>query len=169
MEANTGPASEGSMDQSQAGAQGTPSLGLVGRGKERVRTTVDDGKLRVARTLSSVAGSLKDSSSQMQSGDAAAVGDVVERVADQIDRAANYLERSDVDEIVSGVERFARRNPALFLGTAFAAGVLGARFLKSSQARGLMNANAANAPAGFVEREVPTSPVGSADLSAGVE
>lgn len=167
METNTGPAGENTVDQGQGNAQGT-SMGLVGRGKERVRTTVDDGKLRVARTLSSVAGSLKDSSSQMQGGEAAAVGDVVGRVADQIDRAANYLERSEVEEIVSGVERFARRNPALFLGAAFAAGVLGARFLKSSRSR-VVATGSPDATAGFVEREVPTSPVGSADLSAGLE
>ena len=79
---------------------------------------MDEGKTRVARTLSSVASSLKTGSSEMQTGDAAAIGGVVERVADQIDRAANYLERSEVDEIVSGVERFARRNPALFIGAA---------------------------------------------------
>lgn len=157
---------EPSMNTQSTSGQGSESLGLVDRGKERVRTSVDDGKARVARTLSSVASSLKDSSASMRDGDAAAVGGVVERVADQIDRAANYLERSEVDEIVSGVERFAKRNPALFIGAAFAVGVLGARFLKSSRP-GLSSLEGSGA-AGFIEREVPTSrPIGSADLASG--
>ena len=35
-------------------------------------------------------------------------------------------------ELVNEVQRFARRQPALFVGSAFAIGVIGARFLKSS-------------------------------------
>jgi hypothetical protein len=140
----------------------------VDRGKEQVRTRVDDGKARVARTLSSVASSLKNSSTEMQTGDAAAIGGVVDRVADQIDRAANYLERSNAEEIVGGVERFARRNPALFIGAAFAVGVIGARFLKSSS-RGQLSSfeGGVDAPGTFGDREVPTTRIGGADLATG--
>ena len=153
-----------STQTSAAGQAGSP--GLIDRGKERVRTSVDESKTRVARTLSSVASSLKDSSTQMRDGDAAPVGDVVGRFADQIDRAADYIERSEVDEIVRGVEGFARRNPALFLGAAFAVGVLGARFLKSSRSNLVLYEGGTDAP-GYLDREVPTSRVGAADLSTG--
>lgn len=161
MEANTG--TSGTEPTTGQGA-GAESQGLMDRGKEKVRTSVDDGKARVARTLSSVASSLKDSSASMHDGDAAAIGGVVERVADQIDRAANYLERTDADQIVDGVQQFARRNPALFIGAAFAVGVLGARFLKASRPS-VGSLDGSGAPAGFLEREVPTTrPIGSADL-----
>lgn len=171
METNSGMVggTEPSMNQDQdAMAGGTESRGLVDKGKDRVRTTVDDGKARVARTLSSVATSLKTSSSEMQAGEAAAIGGVVERLADQVDRAATYLEQSDVNEIVGGVERFARRNPALFIGAAFAVGVLGARFLKSSARTQIASFDSGvDAMGQFGDREVPTTPIGGADLATG--
>jgi len=170
METNNGMAggTEPVMNQGDTGqAGGSESLGLMERGKEQVRTRVDDGKARVARTLGAVASSLKSSSAEMQGGDAAAVGGVVERVADQIDRAADYLERSDVEEIVGGVERFARRNPALFIGAAFAVGVLGARFLKSSRGAASSFAGGVDGAGLYGEREVPTTPIGGADLATG--
>ena len=171
METNNGMTggAESSMNQADTGMTGsTESRGLVDRGKEQVRTRVDDGKAKVARTLSSVASSLKESSLDMQTGDAAAIGGVVERVATQVERAADYLERSDMEEIVGGVERFARRNPALFIGAAFAVGVLGARFLKSS-ARGQVASfsGGVDAPGAFGDREVPTTRIGGADLATG--
>lgn len=169
METNTGTVggAEPSMNETENRGINAQARNLIDRGKESVRSTADDNKARVARTLSSVATSLKSSSAEMQSGDAAAVGNVVERMADQIDRAANYLERSDVDEIVGGVERFARRNPALFIGAAFAVGVLGARFLKSSRTDVVSYEANTGPSSGFGDREVRSTPIGGADLAAG--
>ncbi len=170
METNNGMAggTEPSMSTERDVTGSMESRGLVEKGKEQVRTRVDDGKARIARTLGSVASSLKTSSTDMQTGDAAPIGGVVERVADQIDRAANYLERSSADEIVGGVERFARRNPALFIGAAFAVGVLGARFLKSSARMSVTSLEGGiDAQGSFGDREVPTTPIGSADLATG--
>jgi hypothetical protein len=56
--------------------------------------------------------------------------------ADQIERAAVYLDGKDFDHLVGDVERFARRQPALFLAGAFGLGILAARFLKSSPTPG---------------------------------
>ena len=170
METNTGRVggTQPSMNDEQQGATGgSGAARLMDRGKERVRTSVDDGKARVARTLRSVASSLKTSSTEMQGGEAAAIGGVVDRVADQIDRAANYLEQSDLEEIVGGVERFARRNPALFIGAAFAVGVLGARFLKSSRNQMPSYEGGLDTPGTFGDREVTTTPIGGADLARG--
>jgi ElaB/YqjD/DUF883 family membrane-anchored ribosome-binding protein len=174
MESNNGMAggtepSMDSMDQMDGGMTGsTESRSLVDRGKDQVRTRVDDQKAKVARTLSSVASSLKTSSLDMQTGDAAAIGNVVDRVADQVERAANYLERSNAEEIVGGVERFARRNPALFIGAAFAVGLLGARFLKSSSRMQISSfEGGVDTPGMYGDREVPTTPIGGADLSTG--
>jgi hypothetical protein len=52
--------------------------------------------------------------------------------ANQIEKAARYFERHDVRAMMRDAEGFARRNPAIFLGAAFALGMLAARFLKSS-------------------------------------
>ena len=48
-------------------------------------------------------------------------------------RAADYLDRTDSREMMHHTEQFARRQPALFLGGAFGLGLIAARFLKSSR------------------------------------
>lgn len=52
--------------------------------------------------------------------------------ANQIEKVASYFERKDLKAMMRDTESFARRNPAIFLGAAFALGMLAARFLKSS-------------------------------------
>jgi hypothetical protein len=52
--------------------------------------------------------------------------------ASQIEKVANYFERKDIRSMMRDAEGFARRNPAIFLGAAFALGMAAARFLKSS-------------------------------------
>jgi hypothetical protein len=56
----------------------------------------------------------------------------MDSAVDQIERFAGYLRNRDVGQMVDDVERFARRQPGLFLGSAFTIGLLAARFLKSS-------------------------------------
>jgi ElaB/YqjD/DUF883 family membrane-anchored ribosome-binding protein len=54
------------------------------------------------------------------------------KAAGALEQVANYFERKDLRAIMRDTEDFARRNPAVFFGTAFALGLLAARFLKSS-------------------------------------
>lgn len=53
-------------------------------------------------------------------------------LADKVEGISGYLDDRNLKEMMSDVEDFAHRNPALFLGGAFALGVVAARFLKSS-------------------------------------
>ena len=50
----------------------------------------------------------------------------------KIESIANYFERADLKEITRDIESYARRNPAVFLGSAFAIGIMAARFVKST-------------------------------------
>jgi hypothetical protein len=72
--------------------------------------------------------------------------------AKKIDSAADYFESHDLNAMYRDVESLARRNPAIFLGGAFALGFLAARFLKSSNPRRL------NAAAGQQFRIPQTQP-----------
>src|SRR5690606_40974563 len=58
-----------------------------------------------------------------------------EQAAGQIARLSQGLKNKDVGELMNDAQRLARRQPALFVGGAFTLGLLGARFLKSSQER----------------------------------
>jgi hypothetical protein len=48
---------------------------------------------------------------------------------------ARYLREKDLQGLTRDTETFARRHPELFLGGAFLAGMLAARFVKSSRPR----------------------------------
>ena len=106
---------------------------LADRAGQRARSSADDTKRRTTHDLKSVASALR--SSDLGQREESLLGPVVGRVADQVDRAADFLETHSVDQITRDVGKFARRNPALFLGGCFAAGVLVARFLKASRGR----------------------------------
>jgi hypothetical protein len=49
---------------------------------------------------------------------------------------SDYLRDKSLTDVVGDVERFARREPVIFVGGAFLIGLLGSRFLKSSQSHG---------------------------------
>lgn len=101
--------------------------------QSEARNRVERGKQEAATTLSSVASTLLQSGLQLRDDQQTVAGDYVEKAARQIERAANYVQNADLREMVDEVEHFARRRPALFVGSAFAAGLLAARFLKSSR------------------------------------
>ena len=119
------------LDQAREKAQR-----LVATAQERAVETVqarfDAGKLRAADSLSSVAQTLRDTTQSFDArGDG--IGRYINEAADRVDNLAHYLHDRELNEIVDQVEDFARRQPVAFLGGAFALGILGARFLKSSQ------------------------------------
>ena len=133
----------------------------AGRGARQVATEaqvqaesrIDRGRHEAAVTLASVATRLRESGSQLRGSDEQDfAGEYVQRAAEQIERAAKYVQNADLREVVDQVEDFARRRPAVFIGTAFAAGILAARFLKSSREAQL------RAEGRLLDREVP-SPV----------
>ncbi len=106
---------------------------LMNKAGSEARSRIDSGRREAAYTLSSVASSLQQSGGQLRSDQQNLASDYVQRTADQIDRFARYVENKDVGEIVTDVEKFARERPAVFLGAAFALGIVAARFLKSTQ------------------------------------
>lgn len=104
---------------------------------EKATTKIEEKKTDLASGLTSVADTIRQVSSTLRETDEqTGVTDTAAKYSDslakQIEQISNYFERSDVREMVGDVERFARRNPAVFIGGAFAVGLLAARFLKSS-------------------------------------
>jgi hypothetical protein len=55
------------------------------------------------------------------------------RVATQVEGMSSYLQTKGFGDVVDDLESFARREPVLFVGSAFVVGLLGGRFLKSSR------------------------------------
>jgi len=127
-------------EQKRSSLGGAGSTGLVeqakqvashvaDQAKEQVTHRLDTTKDEAAHKIEGVADALEWTSGKLK--DVGPLGDVTHRAAEGMQGVVSFLEKNDVREVIRGVERFARREPALFLGAAFAVGLLGARFLKS--------------------------------------
>jgi len=103
---------------------------------DKASTTVDEKKAMFAGGLTSVADSMRKLSGSLNEGEPTTLTDYSARYADaaagKIENVARYFETADMSKISRDVESYARRNPAIFIGTAFGLGLLAARFLKSS-------------------------------------
>lgn len=104
---------------------------------EQASSKINEQKTTIALGLTSLADNLREVDKNIQNKDqdiplASIAGKYSGSLAGQIEQLADYLDTSEVSEMLGDVEDFARRNPAVFIGGAFAAGLLLARFLKSS-------------------------------------
>lgn len=88
------------------------------------------------------------------------IAQYVDDAVGQMERFTNRLKETDVGELFDDAQQFARRNPAMFIGSAFALGLVAARFLKSSgnrngQAIGSRTQQSArrDPPSAYVTRE----------------
>lgn len=116
------------MDQARQKAQALMST-AQSRASERINSQFDTQKVRAADSLSSVAQTLRGTTDGLP---VDGVGKYINEAADRVDDLAHYLQDHELADVVGTVEDFARRQPMVFLGGAFALGVLGARFLRSS-------------------------------------
>jgi hypothetical protein len=132
MSGNTQEASGAPLDQAREKAQRLVS-NVQEKAVEQVHTRFDEQKQRAADSLSGVAQTLRSTTQNFQTSQDG-IGRYINEAADRVDNLAHYLHDRELNEIVDQVEDFARRQPVAFLGGAFALGILGARFLKSSQA-----------------------------------
>jgi hypothetical protein len=132
-----GTRSQGQESQTRAGSDGeqlgSKAQQLGTQAQEQVSKTVQSGKDRAADAVGSVAQSLRQSSQQLRDQQQQGMSRYLEQAATKIEGFADYLHNTSPGEMADGLENFARRQPALFLGGVFAVGFLGARFLKSSR------------------------------------
>jgi hypothetical protein len=108
---------------------------VADQARESGRAMLEQQKGRAAQSLGSVASALRQAGDSLNNGEQAAFGDYASRAADKVDELAHQLQDKSMDEILYGAERFARREPEVFLGGAVLLGLLAARFLKASGAR----------------------------------
>ncbi len=116
---------------------------VAGQASDYVSNLVSRQKDQAADSLGGVAGAIRDVGNRLQEQDqAAGVGQYAMRAADQVDRLSSYLRDRDLNTFFRDTETFARRHPDVFLGGTFLAGLLLARFLKSSSERGFQGYDA---------------------------
>lgn len=104
---------------------------------EKATSTIEEKKADLTGGLTSVADSIRQVGNNLnQSTDSGAVTEYSKQyantAAEKLESVARYFDNKDLKAIARDAESFARRNPAIFLGGAFALGILAARFFKSS-------------------------------------
>jgi hypothetical protein len=137
---NTSAASSGAVAGNERAAD-FPATGesaggagrIVDQVKEKAAAQLHAQKQRATDGLGSVASAVRQTTERLRADQHDTVAAFVERAADQIERFSNHLRDRDLNELVDEAQRFARQQPAVFIGSSFAAGLLAARFIKASR------------------------------------
>ena len=145
----TGAAVEESVSAAAAGAQGGVKSatqpgpekengkdhGIIDRVRDRAGAQLSNQKDLATDGLSVIARAVRTTTQELRDHKHETMAEYVERAADQLDRMSSGLKSKDIGELFRDAQTFARRQPAVFVGSAFAIGLLGARFFKSSPNR----------------------------------
>ncbi|MGH9309596.1 MAG: hypothetical protein ACRD1U_09500 [Vicinamibacterales bacterium] len=119
---------------SNIAGENTAHPGIVDRVREKANAQLATQKDRATDGLGTVAQAVRQTTSQLRDQHHDTVAGYIEQAADQLERFSTRLKEKNVNELVRDAQDLARRQPALFIGSAFAVGLIGARFLKSSRA-----------------------------------
>ena len=117
------------MESQTQTASGT---GLIDKMKSSATSQLGAQKDRATDGIGSVAQAVRQSTQQLRDQQHETIAQYVEQAADQLERFATRLKQQNVGDLLNEAQDLARRRPALFIGGAFALGLLGARFIKSS-------------------------------------
>jgi hypothetical protein len=132
--ATTGSATgSGSAQASQVADQVKQSASdVTEQAKQTATSQIAVRKDQAAQGLSAVSSSMRQMGDNLRQNDqTSSYAQYVDQAAQQVERFSGYLQHHDAREIMTDAEDWARRNPALVLGGAFALGLLASRFLKS--------------------------------------
>jgi hypothetical protein len=105
--------------------------GILDQAREGAMHRLDRQKERATTGLSSLVDAIRQGGRQLQ-GENSTVASYVDSAAGQMERVIDGLRTRNVGQMVTDIERFAKRRPGVFLGSAFVLGFVTARFLKSS-------------------------------------
>jgi hypothetical protein len=120
----------------QGGQAQDQAMKLVDTARQQATSQIGMQQQRLAGTLNTVATALHDASREMRKQDEGPIAEYVDTAANQVEHFATMLREQDLEQLMTTTAQFARRQPALFLGAAFALGFAATRFIKSSAPSG---------------------------------
>lgn len=110
---------------------------VVNEAQEQTQDMLASRKEQAVSGLGNLAQAFRQTEDQLREQEQTAAANAINTVANQMERFSSYLSNKEVTDLLDEAEGLARRNPELFLGGAFALGLLASRFLKSSARRDL--------------------------------
>jgi hypothetical protein len=96
-------------------------------------SSLSQSRGEAAVRISQIAHALRGTSEFLRADHLDEVANLTDSLAEQVDRLSSYLRDRELAELRNDIEGLVRRQPAVAAGLALALGVMGARFLKSSQ------------------------------------
>jgi len=109
--------------------------GLLDKVKQGATAQLSTQKDRATEGIGSVVEAVRQSTQHLRENQHDTIAQYVDQAAGQLERWSNQLKQKNVGELLQEAQQLARRRPGVFIGSAFAVGLLGARFLKSSRDR----------------------------------
>ena len=153
----------GISEQMQEGATSvkeSASEAIRGAG-EQIRNTAQDAaqtlkdqgagmaasqKSKAADQLGAFGAAIRSAADRLHNENDHRIAEYAEAAAERVDGAARYLKNHDVSGIIGDLESLARRQPELFLGGMFLAGMGLSRFLKASRPQYQPTSRTGNVP-----------------------
>jgi hypothetical protein len=120
------------MDARSNPAGGT---GIMEKVREGATSQLSTQKDRATEGIGSIAQAVRQSTQHLRDNQHDTIAEYVDQAANQLEQFSNRLKQKDVSELLRDAQQLAKKQPAVFIGAAFAVGLLGARFLKSSRER----------------------------------
>jgi ElaB/YqjD/DUF883 family membrane-anchored ribosome-binding protein len=105
------------------------------RTRERLSGQIDSRSTQVGEQMNRTAGALRQTAEQLRADHQAQPAQVVEGVAQRVEKLGEYLTATDGDRLLRDVERMARNQPWLIVGGGAVLGFVTARFTKASSTR----------------------------------
>jgi len=104
--------------------------------RDRAGSSLGESKGQFAEQFGTIADALRRTTEHLRSEDQQRIAGLTDTVARQVAQVADYLSNKDARATRQDLENLARRQPGLMIGGALILGLIGARFLKSSERRG---------------------------------
>jgi hypothetical protein len=113
-------------------SQTSSGNGIAEKLREQAKSRLGSQKDRALDGVGGVTEAIRQTTQSLRDRQHDTVARYVEQATEQVDRLTQRLKDKDVVELLDDAPQLARRQPAVFVGAAFALGLLGARFFKSS-------------------------------------
>ena len=131
VSAALGEAARGMKEHASDVAEGAKNL--ASQAGEKLMNSAEQQKAAGADFVSGVAGAIRRAANEFDK-DAPQAAQYIRLAADHIDTGTDAFRRRDINQLVTDVQGFARRQPTAFFGAAVLAGFAAVRFLKTSTA-----------------------------------
>ncbi len=103
--------------------------------RQQIRSLITQQKTRAAGELERMAGILRQTAQEYQSGEQGGLASLVGQAAQKMEHASRYFHQKNLEDLAEDAGRLVRSNPVLVMTGAVALGFVLARFLKGSAAQ----------------------------------